>query len=67
MDLLGALDLGTVVAAVPVIGVLVWMLGRETVRADREREQNDELEKVIRATLRDIAGMASEDAGNGAK
>lgn len=67
MDLFSALDLGTVVAAVPVIGVLAWMLSRETDRADREREQNDELEKVIRATLRDIAGMSSEDAGNGAK
>ena len=67
MEMLTGLDLGTVVTAVPVIGVLFAWLGSERARANRERENNDSLERAYRAALREAAGMSSEESQNGAK
>lgn len=55
------------IQAVPVIGVLAAALVAERARANKERERNDDLERVYRSALREAAGLSPEEAGNGAK
>lgn len=67
MEIIEIMEIGTIAQAVPVIGLLIAVWQMERKRANSERERNDDLERIQRATLREFAGMQSEESRNGAK